>query len=222
MDVFECMKTRRSIRQWLSKPVEFEKIVAVIEAGHTAPSAGNLQDWRFIIVTDKDIIRKLPQHCIGQTYVAAPVVIAVCSDTELANKHYGLRGKRLYSTQDSAAAIENMLLAAHALGLGACWIGAFDEDKIKEIFNMPEEVRPQALIPLGYPGEEPPPKKNKPLQDVTYFNSYGNRIQHLNRVLKDYSIEFEKKVREIKEKTSIDKLGDKIRGMRNEMKARKH
>jgi nitroreductase len=222
MDVFECIRTRRSIRQWLSKPVEFEKIVAIIEAGHCAPSAGNLQDWRFIIVTDREIIRKLPQHCIGQSYVAAPVVIAVCSDTELANKYYGLRGKRLYSTQDAAAAIENMLLAAHALGLGACWIGAFDEDKIKEIFQMPEDVRPQALVLIGYPGEEPPPKKNKDLQVVTYFNTYGNKIQHLNRVLKDYSIDVQKRIQEIKEKTSVDKLGDKLRGLRKELKERKH
>lgn len=197
MDVFDCIYTRRSIRSFLSKPVEFDKILRICEAGHHAPSAGNLQNWRFIILTNKDVIASLPPHCLNQDFVASPVVIVVCSQNNDLEKHYGIRGSRLYSIQGCAAAIENMLLAAHALGLGATWVGAFDEEKIGEICKIPSSARPQALITLGYPDQDPATKQLRKLDDVVSFNTYGSRIKDIHMELRNYSDEIEKKTTEV-------------------------
>jgi nitroreductase len=198
MDALECIRTRRSIRKYLSRPVEFEKILAIIEAAHQAPSAGNLQSWRYIVITDKSTISILPQHCLNQDFVAAPVVIVACSSQEDLEKHYGLRGVRLYAVQDLAASIQNMLLAAHALGLGACWVGAFDEDKLIEICKLPSRARPQAIITIGYPDEVPGQKHERSLSDVVFFNTYGMKIQNLNAELRNYSDEIARKTHDAK------------------------
>lgn len=129
MDVFKCIQTRRSVRNYSQKKVEFDKLTLILEAATKAPTSGNLQDYRFIIVNDKQKIRNLATHCNEQYWIAkAPVAIIVCADTEKTELYYGLRGQRLYATQNSAAAVQNILLAAHAQGLGACWIGAFNEE----------------------------------------------------------------------------------------------
>jgi nitroreductase len=197
MDIFDCIRTRRSIRSYSTKPVEFDKILAICEAGHNAPSAGNLQNWRFIILTDRQTIASLPQHCLNQEFVAAPVVIVIASQNEDLEKHYGIRGSRLYAIQNCSAAIQNMLLAAHALGLGACWVGAFDEEKIGEICKIPSQARPQAILTLGYPQEDPPTKILRKLDDVVRFNTFDSRIKDLNHELRFYSDEIEKKTKEV-------------------------
>jgi nitroreductase len=199
MDAIECINSRRSIRKYLSKPVEFEKVLAVIDAAHQAPSAGNLQNWRFVVLTDRSLIASLPPHCLNQDFVAAPVVIVACSANEDIEKHYGIRGGRLYAVQDLAAAIENMLLAAHALGLGACWVGAFDEDKMIELLRIPASARPQALITLGYPDETPAEKQTRSLSDVVYFNKYGMKIKNLPLELRNYSDEIARRTKEAKD-----------------------
>lgn len=193
MDVFECIQTRRSVRNYSSKKIDFDKLMLVLEAGCKAPSSGNLQDYRFIIVNNKDKIRSLAQHCNEQYWIAtAPVAIIICSDTERTETYYGLRGQRLYSTQNSAAAIQNMLLAAHALGIGACWIGAFNEEFLSDEFNIPGKVRPQAIITLGYREGQLEPKKENDLDAMIFFNSYGSKIENMNVLLKEYSKEIEK------------------------------
>jgi len=199
MDALWALKSRRSCRSFLQKPVEFEKLTAIMEAGHYAPSAGNLQDWKFILVTDKGLRDEIAAHCMEQYWMAhAPVMIVVCSNLERTEAHYGLRGKRLYSIQSCAAAIENMLLAAHALGLGACWVGAFDEEFISSLLGIPESARPQAIIPIGYPAEDPPEKELTSLQSIVYFNKYGNRLAKVHLVLKDYSVEWEQQAEKVK------------------------
>lgn len=187
MDALECMRTRRSIRKFLNKPVEFDKVLRICEAGSWAPSSGNLQNWRFVVLTERDLIKTLPQHCLNQDYVNAPVVIVICASDELVEKHYGIRGSRLYSVQNCSAAIENMLLAAHALGLGSCWIGAFDEEKVMELLNVPGHARPQALLVFGYSDEVPVTKRLRGLANVVYFNSYGNKVKSITEELRDYS-----------------------------------
>ncbi|MBD3209039.1 nitroreductase family protein [Candidatus Woesearchaeota archaeon] len=196
MDVLWAIKNRRSCRSYLQKPVEFDKITAIIEAGHYAPSAGNLQDWNFIIVTEADIRKAISEHCMEQYWMAqAPAMIVVCSNEERTEQRYGLRGKRLYSIQSCAAAMENMLLAAEALGLGTCWVGAFDEEFVTQSLNIPETARPQAIVTLGYKGEEPEPKDLTSLQSLVYFNAYGNRLKKPHLVLKDFSVEWEQQAK---------------------------
>ena len=193
MDVFECIQKRRSIRNYSKKNVDFDKLTLILEAGCKAPSSGNLQDYRFIIVNNKDKIRALAEHCNEQYWIAtAPVLIIVCSDTEKTESYYGLRGQRLYSTQNSAAAIQNMLLAAHALGLGSCWVGAFNEEFVSDEFNIPGKVRPQGIITLGYREGQLEPKTENDLESMIFFNSYGSKIENMNLLLREYSKEIDK------------------------------
>ncbi|GIU69587.1 MAG: NADH dehydrogenase [Candidatus Woesearchaeota archaeon] len=132
METLEAINQRRSIRKYLDKPVEFEKITTIIDSARKAPSAGNLQDWSFIIVTDKNLIKQVASYALEQYWIAtAPALIVVCGLPEKHEMYYGLRGKRLYNIQDCAAAIENILLSATDLGLGTCWVGAFEEEKIR-------------------------------------------------------------------------------------------
>ncbi|MEM4260379.1 MAG: nitroreductase family protein [Candidatus Woesearchaeota archaeon] len=201
MDVFEAIQKRRSIRSYIEKPVEFEKIATIIEAGHLAPSAGNIQEWKFIIVTEKEKIKQVANYCLEQYWIAsAPVLIVICCDPEKQEVNYGLRGVRLYSIQDSACAAENMLLAATGLGLGSCWVGAFDEERIKEIFNIPKNIRVQSIITIGYSNEVPTRQERQSLESITYFNNYGMRIENINRYLREYSLEWQRIANESKPK----------------------
>ncbi|MFH1770606.1 MAG: nitroreductase family protein [archaeon] len=199
MELFECIENRRSIRKYTEQPIEFDKITKILNAGLYAPSTGNLQNWRFVLVLEKPLIKKLYHHCMKQEQVYhAQAVIVVCGVTDKAERMYGLRGKRLYTIQNCACAIQNMLLAAHALGIGACWVGAFDEDKVNALIGVPDRARPQAIITLGYPAEEPKSDR-KSLEAATYFNSYGMKIKHLHMFLRDYSVEWERRFNKTKE-----------------------
>ena len=196
MDTLNCIFDRRSTRSYLSKPVEFDKLALILKAGSKAPSAGNLQDYKFVVVTDKSLIREIADHCTDQFWIAqAPALIVVCADSERTEAYYGLRGQRLYAIQNSAAAIQNMLLAAHNMGLGACWIGSFDESYLIDELKIPETVRPQAILTIGHPHGEPVEKEEEPLDSMVYFNKYGNPIENMNILLREYNKEIEKVVK---------------------------
>ena len=219
MDAIECIATRRSIRRYLDMPVDQETMLTVIEAGSLAPSSGNLQDWKFILVDDKQLMKKLSEFCLGQACVHnAAFLVVICSDPEQTIRHYGLRGERLYTIQNSAAAGQNMLLAAHALGLGGNWVGAFDENKLRTILNIPESVRPQAILTFGYSAEVPGNKSTRGLELVTYFNSYGATFRNMHRFLKDYHVDWENRIASAK--TSVEKLKEKAAGKLGEAAAR--
>ena len=193
MDGISCIFKRRSVRNYLQKPVEFDKIAVILKAGAKAPSAGNIQDYRFVLVTDKKVIQNIADHCTEQFWIAkAPVLIIVCSDTDRTESYYGLRGQRLYSVQNAAAAIQNMLLAAHDLSLGSCWVGSFDEDYVKSTLSIPEHIRPQAIVTIGYQDGEPDKREEAPLDTLVYFNSYGSSIENVHLLLREYNKEIEK------------------------------
>ncbi len=162
MDVFEAIEKRRSVRSFEpNRDVPEELVEEILRCGCQAPSAGNVQPWRFIVVRDEGLKQALAAAAQGQDFVAqAPVVIVVCADLASHSLSYGQRGVELYSIQDTAAAIENMLLAATALGLGACWVGAFREDEAAQALHLVKDMRPLALIPAGYAaGETQTPRK---------------------------------------------------------------
>lgn len=172
MDVFDCIFSRRSIRKFLNKEIKKEDIIKILEAGRHAPSSGNLQNWRFIVVKNEKIKNEIFKASLNQDVVKkANVLIIVCSDDN-AIMPYGMRGFKLYSIQNVAAAIENMLLAANALGIGSCWVGAFDEDKIKEILKIPENISVHAIICLGYPAENPKSVR-LPIEKIAFSEFYG-------------------------------------------------
>lgn len=170
MDVTEAIKRRRSVRRYTGDPVTEDDVRAVLTAAIWAPSAGNAQPWRFIVVQDRALREGLVGAAHGQQFLAeAPVVIVVCADLARARRAYGERGATLYCLQDTAAAIQNMLLAATSQGLGSCWVGAFDEGKASELLKLPTGLRPVALIPLGRFKELSPPRERRPLSEVVEY-----------------------------------------------------
>lgn len=149
MDVFECIKRRHSTRKFLDKDLEEWMIKKIIEAGMSAPSAGGLRSQQFFVVKDKQEKEVLSRMCFDQGHVAqAPVVIVVFSDEERIRKRYGERAK-FYAICDGSASTQNILLVATALGLGSCWVGAFDDEALKEFFST--SMLPVSVIPIGYP-----------------------------------------------------------------------
>ena len=161
MEVFEAIRDRRSIRKFKSQDVEKEKIEKIILAGRQAPSAGNLQARDFFVITDSDTKDKLTLAAYNQTFISeAPYVIVVCTNEERIKARYGERGTSLYMIQDASASVQNMLLAAHAQGLGTCWVGAYDDKEVHKIMKLESHLWPVAIIPIGYPakGAEERPK----------------------------------------------------------------
>lgn len=162
------LRARRSVRAFTSEEVPRELLARVLAAGVEAPSAGNVQPWRFLVVRRPTARRLLAQAAWDQGFVAqAPAVIAVCADLERAGEAYGARGRELYCLQDGAAAAQNMLLMATALGLAACWVGAFDEAQVRAALQLDAQVRPLALLPVGWPAEHPARPPRHPLDAVT-------------------------------------------------------
>lgn len=153
MEFWEVLKKRHCTRQFDSqKQVSEDQINKLLEAAKLAPSAGSIQDWHFEVIKDEEKKSKIGQAAFGQMFLAqAPIVIICCSNLDKAAEHYGDRGINLYSIQDVAAATENLFLAAIDLGLSACWIGAFNEDKLREILGLSKNIRPMTIMPIGYP-----------------------------------------------------------------------
>ncbi|MEM2912049.1 MAG: nitroreductase family protein [Candidatus Bathyarchaeia archaeon] len=173
MDVLEAIKGRRSIRAFKNVDVSEETVERLIDAARWAPSAGNIQPWEFIIIRKHEIRRKLAEAALGQSFIEeAPVVIVVCADEVRSAQGYGLRGKTLYCIQDTAAAIQNLHLAAYATGLGTCWVGAFREDEVGKILKTPAGIRPVAIIPVGYPAETPSPRSRRPLKQIVHYETF--------------------------------------------------
>jgi len=176
--VFEAIRNRRSIRAYTSKEVSEEEVKKLIDAARWAPSAGNIQPWEFVIVRDAKIKRGLSVAALDQTFIEeAPVVIVVCANEMRSAWGYGHRGATLYCLQDTAAAIQNLLLAAHALGLSTCWIGAFQEEDARQVLNLPRGVRPVAIIPVGHPAEKPMAPSRRPISEIVHYESFRRKAR---------------------------------------------
>ncbi|HIE23642.1 MAG TPA: nitroreductase family protein [Candidatus Korarchaeota archaeon] len=173
MDVMEAILGRRSIRRFQPDPVPEEDLRRILEAATWAPSAGNRQSWEFVVVKDPNRKRDIARAALGQWFIAeAPVVVVVCANMDRSASRYGDRGRKLYCIQDTAAAIQNMLLVAYSMGYGTCWVGAFDEGSVAKIINAPSGVRPVAIIPIGKPAESPGPRSRIPLEKVVHEETF--------------------------------------------------
>ena len=159
---------RKSVRKYSSKEVSNDAVNRILSAAIKAPSAGNIQPWHFFVITDLNAKDQLCSAALNQGFVKeAPIVIVVCAKPQESAKKYKDRGINLFCIQDTAAAIQNMLLAAVSEGLGSCWVGAFDEDEAARIIDVDKETtRPVALITLGYPEKEPSKRPRHPLDEV--------------------------------------------------------
>lgn len=173
MDVFEAINGRRSIRAFKDEPVSEEDLRRILEAGIAAPSAGNCQPWDFVVVKEERTKKRLAAAALGQSHVEeAPVVIVVCANVKRSSSRYGRRGAELYCIQDTAAAVENMILATHALGYGTCWVGAFTEEEVAKAIGAPAGVRPVAMITIGRPAEKPRPTPRLPFTEVVHLEKF--------------------------------------------------
>jgi nitroreductase len=170
LDVIECIKQRRSIRSFLSKPVPHELMEKVLQSAIWAPSAGNWQSWRFYVVERPELRLELAKAASDQEFLAeAPAVIVACAEPSRGEQTYGDRARELYCLQDSAAAIMNLMLAAHAYDLGTCWVGDFDEAAVRKLIKISEQYRPIALVPIGYANEAPNARWRRPLREVVEY-----------------------------------------------------
>ena len=173
MDVFEAIKNRRSVRAYTSEEVSEEDVRRLIEAARWAPSAGNIQPWQFVIVRSTETKRRLSDAALHQTFIEkAPVAIVVCADVERSSWGYGSRGANLYCLQDTAAAIENILLAAQALDLATCWVGAFHEDAVARVLNTPRNARPVAIVSVGHSAEKPRAPQRRSLREIVHYENF--------------------------------------------------
>jgi nitroreductase len=160
IDCIEKIRSRQSIRKFTSEPVPNSIIEDIVKIGISAPSGGNRQPWRIIIVTNIELRNQLVDAAFNQQFIAAaPVVYVVCAVPEESAERYQERGRTLYALQDTAALTLNILYGAHLHGYGACWIGAFDEDAVSKTLKIPANMRPVAMIPVGKIGGELPPMR---------------------------------------------------------------
>lgn len=166
MEVIEAIKTRRSIRKYKVESVPEEAVTTILDCGRWAPSAGNRQPWKFIVVRDSELKKRLGRALPAGAFVAdAPLAIAVVIDP----------AESSHPVEDGAAVTQNMLLAAHALGLGSCWIGTYNsanEATAKEVLGVLPEHRLLSVIAIGYSAESPT-KTRKDLDQLTFTNRYG-------------------------------------------------
>lgn len=174
MEILQAIKARRSIRRYTTEEVSEEVLRQLMEAASFAPSAGNGQPWEFCITRDPVKKKKL---AAGRRYAAflpeAGAVIAVCAKLSRPRQPVSEKGLSYFEFQDTAAAIQNLLLAAYALGLGTCWVGDFDESTIREVFQIPAECLPVAVIAVGYPASVPAAAPvRRPVSEIMHLERF--------------------------------------------------
>ncbi len=170
MELREAIEGRASVRAFTSEDVPEETVERLLRAAVRAPTAGNLQPWRFYVVRDPGVKRSLAAAAGGQAFVGqAPVVIVVAAEPGASAQGYGSRGENLYAIQDTAAAVQNILLSAVDEGLGACWVGAFSERAAAEALSLPSGIRPLAMLPVGHPAGRVRPTRREPHERYTKY-----------------------------------------------------
>ena len=162
MNLVDTVLSRRSIRDYEQKEIPKEVLDKILEAGQMAPSAMNRQSWHFIVITDDEVKRELSKGVFSRFLKNAPVTIVGCA-------HQDRIGGR-WSKISTAIALQNMVIAAWAMDVGSCWIGAFNEDKVKQLLDIPEKWDIVAFIPFGFPAKIPSPKRKKPIEKIVSFN----------------------------------------------------
>jgi nitroreductase len=168
MDVSEAIRNRYSCRQYQDKPLEQDKLAAVLEAARQAPSAKNLQDWRLVVVTDKQTKTKLAVAANNQTFLeGAGAIIVACTVSD-----HVMRCGQAVGPIDVAIALEHICLQATELGLATCWIGSFYADKVKPIVGIPDNVTVIELMALGYPADAPKEHRREPIDRIASFEKW--------------------------------------------------
>lgn len=171
MKILEVIQKRRSIRKYKGDPIPEGTLLRVLEAARLSPSGKNLQPWKFIIVKDKELKDRLARASAGQFFIAeAPIILVACGFPDECYSHMGRYMKSW--PVDVTIALEHLILQAHEDGLGTCWIGSFEEEEVKSVLSIPENVKVLALTPLGYPDEVPPFRGRKILDEIVSYDGY--------------------------------------------------
>ncbi len=169
MDIYETIKKRYSCRSYLAKPIEKEKLQRVLEAARQAPSAKNLQDWRFVIVTQEEKRKQTAVAANEQMFIAsAPAILVCCSITD-----YVMRCGQKISSIDVSIAMEHIALAAVAEGLATCWIGSFFPEKVKKVLDIPKDVEIVELMAIGYPADKETHRPREPMDKIVCFEKWN-------------------------------------------------
>lgn len=184
MNFFDVLKSRRSIREFRADGVSRALVDKILNAGRFAPSAGNMQPWEFIVIRDQERIRAVVKstftgHAVRskrtQDWIErAPVLLAAAADLKRSMARYGRLGCRV-ALLDTAAAVENMILAATALGLGTCWVSGFRKKELSRVLGLPPWLEPVALLPIGYPRSSPPRPHKLSLREISHSERYDDR-----------------------------------------------
>ncbi|MDD4975753.1 MAG: nitroreductase family protein [Bacteriovorax sp.] len=167
MEFLDVIHKRHSIRQFDSKEIDVKKLESLLQIISSAPSAGDLQSYELVLVKDQSHREALAHAALGQEFIhTAPVVLVFCANADRAKQKYGHRGEILYSVQDATIAATYAQLAAVELGLATTWVGAFDEEYVRDIVG---ELKPICIMPIGYPAEKPEPTPRRPIKDITHY-----------------------------------------------------
>jgi nitroreductase len=196
MEFEDVLNNRCSVREFLPKKVEWDKITKVLDAGVKAPNSGNIQSWKFVIVTNQDTIKKIAEATRQYWVATSNALIVVAEDTIKTKRFYGERGIEFYGIQNCAAAVQNMLLEATNLGLGSCWVSAFDEVQMKTILSVPDDIRVHAIVVIGYYDGEIPRTERDELYTYTFLDQYGKRVMDPKREWSGYHSQTTRKVTE--------------------------
>ncbi len=178
MDCLEAMRTRRSIRTYKPQKVTDQQLAYVLEAAQNAPSWKNMQPTTYIVVRDRAKIQKMKEiypNPKGNAHEAADCFLVLCADPERS----GYREGKPYYMADAAISLTQVTLAAHAMGLGTCWVGVFPEQEIKALFGIPYHIRVVAMTPLGVPAEAPNATMRKPLSQLAFENTWNEPLRDL-------------------------------------------
>jgi len=167
MSLVDILLSRRSVRKYEPREIPKDVLDKILEAGRQAPSAANRQPYHFVVLTDYDIKKELSGGLFNRFIKDSPVVIAGCADTGAV-----LTGR--WAVVDTSIALQNMVIAGWAMGVGSCWIGDFNEEKVKQLLNVPDKWRVVALVSFGYPAEQPQQKKKKPVEEIVSYNKFKN------------------------------------------------
>ncbi len=200
MEFEKAYLNRRSIRKYKDKEIPLSLVGEILDLACFAPSSGNLQNWRFVVVTDQNIRQEIADACLQQTWmIDAPVFIVVCNEYNEVKSHYGKLGK-MYSIQNCANVATGIMLVAADKGLGSCWVGSFDNEAIQRILKIPESVDPEIIITLGYSNEVKQPSLREDLSTITFFNSWSNKFASFPSHLEKFKASVKKQFQKIKKK----------------------
>ncbi|MAG77845.1 nitroreductase [archaeon] len=203
----DVIKGRRSIRRYRDKDIPRSLVGEILDLAKHTPSSGNLQNWKVIVVKDSEMRQQLAQASMEQYWmVEAPIHLVICNDYDKVKDHYPVLGK-MYSIQNCAAFAYNITLSAHTFGLGSCWIGAFDNEKVQRLLSIPDNIDPEIIITLGYSEDSKSPQLRDEVKYITYQEKWGakfkvpkSELEQIESGIKKEVSKFKKKLKTIKKR----------------------